>query len=146
LEILAASKGKERSVITGLEVWHTSAITPGAKVKSGCRDVGVVTSTVFSQYLMKSLAMAQIDKGSTAFGTALETTDAGAIVLTRNLGVERAPLIDAFSAEPRLDLMHAAYPANNRYSLMGRHVSAGGNHDRYGSPLRQSRSFIFGMA
>jgi aminomethyltransferase len=74
---LAASKGKERSVITGMEVWHTAAMTPGSKVKAGGRDVGVVTSTVFSQHLMKSLAMAQIDKGYTAFGTALEIEEDG---------------------------------------------------------------------
>lgn len=74
---LAASKGKERSVITGLEVWHTAAITPGAKVKAGGRDVGVVTSTVYSQHLMKSLAMAQIDKAHTALGTALEIEEDG---------------------------------------------------------------------
>jgi aminomethyltransferase len=74
---LAASKGKERSVITGLEVWHSAAITPGAKVKIGGRDVGVITSTVFSQHLMKSLTMAQIEKGYTAFGTALEIEEDG---------------------------------------------------------------------
>lgn len=74
---LAASKGKERSVITGLEVSHSAAITPGAKVMSGGRDVGVVTSTVFSQHLMKSLAMAQIDKAHTALGTALDVVEDG---------------------------------------------------------------------
>lgn len=74
---LAASKGKERSVITGLEVWHNAAITPGAKVKAGGRDVGVVTSTVFSQHLMKSLAMAQIDKAHTALGTEMEVEEDG---------------------------------------------------------------------
>ena len=74
---LEASKGKERSVITGLEVWHCAAITPGAKVKADGRDAGVVTSTVFSQHLMKSLAMAQIEKGSTALGTSLEIEENG---------------------------------------------------------------------
>jgi aminomethyltransferase len=74
---LMASKGKERSVITGLEVWHDAAITPGAKVKIGGREVGIVTSTVFSQHLMKSLAMAQIDKAYTALGTALEIEEDG---------------------------------------------------------------------
>jgi aminomethyltransferase len=46
-------------------------------VKAGGRDVGVVTSTVFSQHLMKSLAMAQIQKGSTALGTSLEIEEDG---------------------------------------------------------------------
>lgn len=74
---LAASKGKERSLITGLEVEHDGAITPLAKVKLPGRDVGVVTSTVYSQHLMKSLAMAQIEKPFTALGTALEIEDGG---------------------------------------------------------------------
>ena len=74
---LEAAKGKERSVITGLEVWHSAAITPGAKVKAGGREVGVVTSTVFSRHLMKSLAMAQIETGSTALGTALDIEEDG---------------------------------------------------------------------
>ena len=74
---LVASKGKERTVITGLEVWHSAAITPGAKVKIGGREIGVVTSTVYSQHLMKSLAMAQIDKSYTALGTAVESEQDG---------------------------------------------------------------------
>lgn len=74
---LIASKGKERSVITGMEVWHSEAIQPGAKVTVGGKEVGVVTSTVYSQHLMKSLAMAQIDKSYTALGTKMEVHDAG---------------------------------------------------------------------
>ncbi len=72
---LVGSMGQERSVITGLEVWHSAAVRPGAKVKSEGRQVGVVTSTVFSQHLMKSLAMAQIETGSTALGTELEVEE-----------------------------------------------------------------------
>lgn len=74
---LIAAKGKERSVITGLEVAHSEAITPLAKVTVSGREVGVVTSTVFSQHLMKSLAMAQIEKPYTALGTAVEIHDGG---------------------------------------------------------------------
>jgi aminomethyltransferase len=88
---LVASKGKERSVITGLEVWHSAAITPGAKVKIGGREVGVVTSTVFSQHLMKSLAMAQIDKAYTALGTSLEINEGGKTYLAT---VVRMPFYD----------------------------------------------------
>ncbi len=74
---LAASKGKERSVITGLEVAHSEAITPGAAIKVGSTTVGIVTSTVFSQHMMKSLAMAQIEKAHTNLGTAVEILDNG---------------------------------------------------------------------
>ncbi len=74
---LAASKGKERSFITGLEVDAAEAVTPGAKVLAAGQDVGVVTSTVFSQHLGKSLAMAQIAPSHTALGTALDINDGG---------------------------------------------------------------------
>ena len=72
---LIASQGKERSVITGLEVWHHEAVTPRAKVMTGGKEVGTITSTVYSQHLMKSLAMAQIEKQYTALGTAVEIVD-----------------------------------------------------------------------
>lgn len=72
---VAASKGKVRSLITGLEVESAEAVTPGAKVFAAGKEVGVVTSTVFSQHLMKSLAMAQIAPASTTLGTALEIKD-----------------------------------------------------------------------
>lgn len=74
---LVATKGKERSVITGLEVWHSEAITPLAKVLVGGKEVGTVTSTVYSQHLMKSLAMAQVEKPFTALGTTVEIIDSG---------------------------------------------------------------------
>ncbi len=76
---LAASKGKERSVITGVEVASSEAMTPGSKVRVGAKEIGVVTSTVFSQHLMKSLAMVQIDKGYTALGTAVEIDEGGKV-------------------------------------------------------------------
>lgn len=72
---LVASQGEERSVITGLEVWSPDAVTPLAKVLVGGKQVGTVTSTVYSQHLMKSLAMAQIEKPYTALGTAVEIAD-----------------------------------------------------------------------
>jgi aminomethyltransferase len=74
---VAASKGKERSLITGLEVESSEAVNPGAKILAGGQEVGVVTSTAFSQHLMKSLAMAQIAPSHTALGTALEINDGG---------------------------------------------------------------------
>jgi aminomethyltransferase len=88
---LVAKKGKERSIITGLEVDHSDAIVPGAKITSGGKEVGVVTSTVFSQHMMKSLAMAQIVPGSRALGTALQIHDGGK---TFNATVVRMPFYD----------------------------------------------------
>lgn len=88
---LMAAKGQERSVITGLEVWHSEAVNPGAKVVVGGQDVGVVTSTVYSQHLMKSLAMAQMSKPYTALGTAVEILDGD---LQLKATVARMPFYD----------------------------------------------------
>lgn len=74
---LEASKGKERSFITGLEVESDRAIAPGAKITADGKEVGVVTSTVFSRHLMKSLAMAQIAPEFTKLGTELVIHDDG---------------------------------------------------------------------
>jgi aminomethyltransferase len=53
------------------------AIEPGAKITAGSKQVGVVTSTTYSQHLMKSLAMAQIEPGFTGLGTELVVHDNG---------------------------------------------------------------------
>ena len=74
---IAASKGQARSFISGLEVQTSEAVTPLAKVMSDGKQVGVVTSTAFSQHLMKSLAMAQIAPSHTRLGTAVEIHDGG---------------------------------------------------------------------
>lgn len=74
---LEEKKGKERSFVTGLEVDHTKAIEPGAKITANGKEVGVVTSTTYSQHLMKSLAMAQINPAYTKLGTELVVHDKG---------------------------------------------------------------------
>jgi aminomethyltransferase len=74
---LQEKKGKERSFVTGLEVDQTKAIEPGAKITANGKEVGVVTSTTYSQHLMKSLAMAQIDPAYTKVGTELVVHDKG---------------------------------------------------------------------
>lgn len=89
---VAASKGKERSFITGLEVNSSEAVNPGSKIfAKGGQEVGVVTSTTFSQHLMKSLAMAQISPSHTALGTSLEIKDGGK---TLQATVVRMPFYD----------------------------------------------------
>ncbi len=72
---LTAKKGKERSFIAGLEVLHHEAIAPLSKIYSDGKEVGIVTSTTFSQHLMKSLAMAQIAPAFTKLGTELTIRD-----------------------------------------------------------------------
>ncbi|WP_334146435.1 aminomethyltransferase family protein [Hyphomicrobium sp.] len=70
-QALIDKKGKERSFITGLEVWHHDALPPLSTVYADGKEVGVLTSTTFSQHLMKSLAMAQIAPEYTKLGTQL---------------------------------------------------------------------------
>lgn len=76
-QALIEKKGKERSFITGLEVAVDRAIEPGAKITVGGKEIGVVTSTTYSQHLMKSLAMAQIEPGFTSLGTEVAVHDNG---------------------------------------------------------------------
>lgn len=74
---LESKKGKERSFITGLEVTHTQAIEPASKIIVNGKQIGVITSTIFSKHLMKSLALAQIEPGYTDLGTELIVHDNG---------------------------------------------------------------------
>ena len=74
---VAASKGKERSFISGLEVATDRAIEPLSKITVNGKQVGVVTSTTFSKHLMKSLAMAQIEPAYTKLGTEVVVHDKG---------------------------------------------------------------------
>lgn len=88
---LVARKGKERSFISGIEVDASAAVTPLAKIFVGGREVGVVTSTTFSQHLMKSLAMAQLTPACTMLGTAVEIHDGDQVY---NGTVVRMPFYD----------------------------------------------------
>lgn len=76
-QALIAKKGKERSFIAGLEVWHHEALPPGAKVYANGKEVGELTSTTYSRHLMKSLAMAQIAPEYTKLGTEVTVRDNG---------------------------------------------------------------------
>lgn len=76
-QALIAKKGKERSLISGLEVWHHDALPPLSKVYADGKEVGVLTSTTFSRHLMKSLALAQIEPAHTKLGTQLVVRDNG---------------------------------------------------------------------
>jgi len=74
---LIDKKGKERSFIAGLEVWHHDALPPLSKVYADGKEVGVLTSTTFSRHLMRSLALAQIEPAYTKLGTQLVVRDNG---------------------------------------------------------------------
>ncbi|MFG1397264.1 aminomethyltransferase family protein [Roseixanthobacter pseudopolyaromaticivorans] len=76
-EALIRRKGTERTHQAGLEVMHSAAITPGAKILKDGQEVGTVNSTVFSQHLMKSLALVSLLPSLTALGTAVTVVDDG---------------------------------------------------------------------
>lgn len=90
-EALIRRKGTERTHQAGLEVVHHKAITPGAKVFKDGSEVGTVNSTVFSQHLMKSLAMVSLIPSLTALGTEVQVVDGGE---TFTAYVVRTPFYD----------------------------------------------------
>lgn len=90
-EALIRRKGTERTHQAGLEVVHHKAITPGAKVFKDGAEVGTVNSTVFSQHLMKSLAMVSLLPPLTALGTEVQVVDGGE---TFTAYVVRTPFYD----------------------------------------------------
>lgn len=90
-EALIRRRGTERTHQAGLEVEHHKAIAPGAKVFKDGKEVGTVNSTVFSQHLMKSLAMVSLIPSLTALGTQVEVVDGGE---TFTAHVVRTPFYD----------------------------------------------------
>ncbi len=102
---LAASQGKERTFIAGLEVSAGVATTPLAKVRHGGEHVGVVTSAAFSRHLMKSLALAQLAPTAIRLGTALEIEDGAEVYKAM---VVQLPFYDPMRLRTRVDTSSAA--------------------------------------
>jgi aminomethyltransferase len=66
------SKGKERVKQIGLVCQSVTAVEAGSKVMKNGIEVGVVTSSSYSQFLMLSIAMAHIKPEYSEIGTAIE--------------------------------------------------------------------------
>ncbi|WP_289283170.1 MULTISPECIES: aminomethyltransferase family protein [unclassified Methylophaga] len=64
-------KGRERFKQIGLECMTNQAVEIGAKLLIDGKQVGVITSASYSQYLMKSIAMAHIKPQYSQLGTAV---------------------------------------------------------------------------
>jgi aminomethyltransferase len=64
-------KGKERIKQAGMICMSAAAVEVGSKIYKGSIEVGVVTSSSYSQYLMQSLAMVHLKPEFTAIGTSL---------------------------------------------------------------------------
>jgi len=66
------SRGKERFKQAGLICRSAVAVEAGAKLIKDGKEVGIVTTASYSQYLMQSLAMVHIKPELTAIGTTVE--------------------------------------------------------------------------
>lgn len=73
-----AAKGKERYKQAGMVCKAFTAMQPGSKIFQGDEEVGVVTSSTFSRYLMQSLAMVHLKPEFLAIGTQLLIRSEGA--------------------------------------------------------------------
>ena len=62
-------RGRERVKQAGIVCDHNDAVEPGTKIYKDGKEIGVVTSSSFSRYLMKSLAMVHLLPAYTGLGT-----------------------------------------------------------------------------
>lgn len=77
-DALIRRRGQERVAQVGIEVDHSEAIEPGAKLFKDGVEVGVVNSTTYSQHLMRSLALVHVKPAYASFGTEFDVhSDAG---------------------------------------------------------------------
>jgi aminomethyltransferase len=75
-QAVLASRGKERVKQAGLICQSTVAVEPGAKILKDGQEIGVVTSAIYSRYLMQSIAMVHLQPAFTALGTLVEVQGA----------------------------------------------------------------------
>ncbi|EGL53478.1 glycine cleavage system T protein [Methylophaga aminisulfidivorans MP] len=81
-EAVLKLKGRERFKQIGLECRSKQAVEVGSKLFIDGKEVGVVTSSSYSQYLMKSLAMAHIKPEYSQLGTTVTVTDGDEVKAT----------------------------------------------------------------
>jgi len=73
-----ASRGKERFKQAGMVVTMPGkAPAAGDKIYQDGKEVGVITSAIFSEYLMLSLALVHLTKETAVAGTVLEIKSGG---------------------------------------------------------------------
>lgn len=90
-DALVRRKGQERVAQVGVEIDHHAAVEPGAKLFRDGKEVGLVNSTAYSRYLMRSLALAHVTPDLAAFGTELEVRGADGTFAAR---VVKTPFYD----------------------------------------------------
>jgi len=78
-QAVLASRGKERFKLAGMVInMPGKAPASGDKIYQDGKEVGIITSAIFSEYLMLSLALAHLSKETAVIGTELEIKSDGA--------------------------------------------------------------------
>lgn len=90
-DALVRRKGQERVAQVGVEIDHHAAVESGAKLFRDGKEVGLVNSTAYSRYLMRSLALAHVTPDLAGFGTELEVRGADGTFAAR---VVKTPFYD----------------------------------------------------
>ncbi|MFG1433234.1 aminomethyltransferase family protein [Xanthobacter sp. V2C-8] len=90
-EAVLRRRGQERVAQAGLEIDHHAAVEPGARLFRDGEEVGIVNSTAYSRYLMRSLALVHVRPELSAFGTELEVRGADGTFAAR---VVKTPFYD----------------------------------------------------
>ncbi len=97
---LLERQGKERFAIAGIEADADCAMPAGARIMHDAREIGCVTSAVFSRYLMKSLAMSAVAPAYAVPGTAVTVqADEGQLVKAT---IVRLPFYDPLRLRTRV--------------------------------------------
>ncbi|WP_438970697.1 aminomethyltransferase family protein [Methylophaga sp.] len=89
-QALAKLKGRERFKQTGLVCQSNEAVEIGAKIIRDGKEIGEVTSAIYSQYLMKSIAMVHIKPEFSQIGTQVLVAGAKPV----NAHVVKTPFYD----------------------------------------------------
>lgn len=90
-DALVRRKGQERVAQVGVEIDHHAAVEPGAKLFWDGKEVGLVNSTAYSRYLMRSLALAHVSPDLAVCGAELEIRGADGVFAAR---VVKTPFYD----------------------------------------------------
>lgn len=91
-QAVLAARGKERFRNGGIWVAHDAAVEGGAKILADGKEVGVVTSPIYSPFLMQSIALVHLQPGAQALGTTVQVRQGDG--RTFDASVVRTPFYD----------------------------------------------------
>ena len=90
-EALIRRRGEQRVAQVGIEIDHHEAVEAGAKLVKDGTEVGTVNSPIYSQHLMRSIALAHVKPADAAIGTEFEVHSAAGTFKAR---VVKVPFYD----------------------------------------------------